>query len=116
GGETAGRVRELARGLQSLESVVEAIAGRDERQDGSGGPGGRAGDEIPLLGRILALAREIERLPPPAGGEVGGGGEAEGFLVRVGELAAGRFDPDVVQAFLVAHRNGGLPGPAVAPG
>jgi HD-GYP domain-containing protein (c-di-GMP phosphodiesterase class II) len=94
--------------LPALEAIAGAVASQDERHDGSGSPRGKLGDEIPILGRILAFAAELGRLPhaagePPPLEEVLG-------LLRTRE---GKFHPDVVQALLLAHRNGRL---ALEPG
>ena len=42
--------------LPKLKAVQAAVASHHEHFDGRGYPGGMSGDEIPLLGRILAIA------------------------------------------------------------
>jgi HD-GYP domain-containing protein (c-di-GMP phosphodiesterase class II) len=91
-----------------LEEVRRAIEFQDARHDGSGSPALR-GDQIPPLGRVLSLAKEIDRLTREGG--------PEGKPLSIGEalqkappLAGAGFHPDVVQAALVAARNGALLG------
>jgi len=47
---------EVLRPLQSLSEVLPAILHHHERNNGTGYPGGLAGEEIPLEARILAVA------------------------------------------------------------
>ena len=50
----------VARRLGLPEATVEAIRGADEQWDGRGHPVGTAGEAIPLLGRIVGLARTVD--------------------------------------------------------
>jgi len=54
------RGAEIALSLGLSERTAEAIRTLDEHWDGRGQPRGLAGDEIPLLGRILCLAQTVE--------------------------------------------------------
>ena len=46
----------LIREVPQLKEVIQAVACHHERYDGTGYPRGLAGDEIPLIGRIIAIA------------------------------------------------------------
>jgi len=48
--------REVVEGIPGMEEVAEWVASHHERIDGRGYPDGRAGAEIPLEARILAVA------------------------------------------------------------
>jgi len=112
GGERALRdllARNGAARLEGMEQIVEAIECQDERHNGSGSPRHRVGDEIPLLGRILSLAKEVDRLGR-SGGPDGRGLPMEEALASIRETAGEAFHPDVIQACLVAERNGILRG------
>ena len=50
----------MARNVGLDEATAEAIAALDEHWDGRGYPAGLAGEQIPLLGRILCLAQTAE--------------------------------------------------------
>jgi HD-GYP domain-containing protein (c-di-GMP phosphodiesterase class II) len=54
------RGAEIARMIGLSDGTAEAIRTLDEHWDGRGQPRGLAGDEIPLLGRILCLAQTVE--------------------------------------------------------
>jgi len=54
------RGAEIALSVGLSERTAEAIRTLDEHWDGRGQPRGLAGDEIPLLGRILCLAQTVE--------------------------------------------------------
>lgn len=70
--------------------LVPVVRHHHERYDGSGFPGGLAGDAIPLLARILAVAEAWQE-------EAGGGRlqSLEAFAQRFG----GDFDPDLRAPF-----------------
>jgi pSer/pThr/pTyr-binding forkhead associated (FHA) protein len=90
-----------------VEPLLDAIACQDERHDGSGKPRGRVADEIPLLGRVLSLAKELDRLTRE-GGEGKTPLDLEQALASLRKDSAEKFHPDVLGACLVAHRNGVL--------
>jgi diguanylate cyclase (GGDEF)-like protein/putative nucleotidyltransferase with HDIG domain len=46
----------MIKNVPYLNDVLDAVAHHHERYDGGGYPHGRAGEEIPLLGRIMAIA------------------------------------------------------------
>jgi diguanylate cyclase (GGDEF)-like protein/putative nucleotidyltransferase with HDIG domain len=46
----------LIREVPELKEVIQAVACHHERYDGTGYPRGLAGDSIPLIGRIIAIA------------------------------------------------------------
>ncbi|MGZ6705932.1 MAG: HD-GYP domain-containing protein [Solirubrobacteraceae bacterium] len=54
------RGAEVARMLDLPEATAAAIRALDERWDGSGFPDGLAGEQIPLLARVLAVAQTAE--------------------------------------------------------
>jgi putative nucleotidyltransferase with HDIG domain len=46
----------LIREVPQLKEVIQAVACHHERYDGTGYPRGLKGDQIPLIGRIIAIA------------------------------------------------------------
>jgi putative two-component system response regulator len=81
-----------------LQMAAVIAGGHHERWDGSGYPAGLAGDGIPLVGRIVAVAdvydalthdRPYKSLWP-----------TEQAIAEIRRAAGGQFDPGVVDAFL----------------
>ena len=54
------RGADVARNVGMDDATAEAIAALDEHWDGRGYPAGAAGEQIPLLGRILCLAQTAD--------------------------------------------------------
>jgi putative nucleotidyltransferase with HDIG domain len=94
---------EMARRLGFLPPVtLEIIRHHHERWDGSGYPDGLAGETIPLLARIFALADVYDALTSerpykPAWGH-------EEALVEIRRQAGRHFDPELARTFLQQQR------------
>lgn len=85
-----------------LNEVLQGVAHHHEHYDGSGYPRGLAGDAIPVLGRILAIAEayaELRQEPPQ-----GPGLTTEQALARLEEGAGTLYDPSLVTEFAAAVR------------
>lgn len=75
-----------------LAAVAAAVRGHHEHFDGTGYPDGLAGDQIPWLARLLAVAAAFADTA-----------ETDTAAVEQIKLASGtQFDPDAVRAFLRA--------------
>ncbi len=88
----------LAGSSSSLLQMAQVIAlTHHERWDGGGYPNGLAGEEIPLPGRIAAVADVFDALTHerPTKRRGGGRGRAE-----IREGFGSQFDPAVVEVFL----------------
>jgi putative nucleotidyltransferase with HDIG domain len=105
------RGADIARMLELPEASAGAIRALDEHWDGTGHPAGLAGEEIPLLGRILCLAQTVEIFTRTTGP----GGAMAMALKRAGRW----FDPALVEALLGFRDDqafwGPLSDPAVVP-
>jgi len=90
---------EICRPLKSFRNVLPIIRHHHERWDGNGYPDGLAGNDIPLLARILQIVDVYDALrtqrPYKAAMRHK---EAEAALRE--EAANGHLDPDLVKAFL----------------
>lgn len=86
--------------IGGLEAVIPAIKHSFERYDGTGVPDGLKGDEIPLLARIIAVARQFALVSKSSGSSI------EAFAHLNDLLQRGWFDPDIVRALGVAYRRG----------
>jgi len=94
------RGADIARMLYLSEETAAAIRSLDEHWDGRGQPDGLAGEEIPLLARILCVAQTVEIF------HAAGGLKA---ARRVAQRRRGRlFDPVVVDALLAISRDRGF--------
>lgn len=94
-------------------SLLPGVKHHHERWDGSGYPDGLKGDEIPLLGRILAVADFLDALSSDRAYRKGAPLDD---VIRMIQDEAGRaFDPTVVEAAVTLHQRSELAQP-VAPG
>lgn len=99
--------RELLRGIPGMEAILPAIEQQNERHDGSGSPEGLSAARIDRLARILGLSLELDQLlyhGGPGGAEL----SVKEALLKIKELADRQFDRQVVNALLIAYRNGKL--------
>ena len=93
--------RMLAGGKTALVRMAETIARtHHERWDGSGYPHGLKGEEIPLAGRIVAVADVFDALTSERPYKRAWGVDAA--VAEIEGLAGKHFDPRVVAAFLAA--------------
>ncbi|HZN56741.1 MAG TPA: HD domain-containing phosphohydrolase [Planctomycetota bacterium] len=99
--------RELLKQMPGLEEILPALECQNERWDGSGSPEGRKGEAIPILGRILGIALELDGnlYHGSAGGEEM---TIKDALLKIRETADRLFDRETVNALLRAYRSGKL--------
>lgn len=91
---------ELLGPIPTFRDVIPAVGGHHERWDGKGYPRGIAGLEIPLMARIMAVADTYDAMTSHRAYR-----SALPHAKAVAELERCRgtqFDPDIVDAFLVA--------------
>jgi excisionase family DNA binding protein len=85
-------------GVVLLETAADIAFSHHERYDGAGYPRGLAGDEIPLAGRIAALADAFDALTTDR--VYRSAGSLEQAVETLRAERGRHFDPDVVDAFL----------------
>jgi diguanylate cyclase (GGDEF)-like protein/putative nucleotidyltransferase with HDIG domain len=86
--------------IQSLEGILRVVLHHHERYDGQGYPAGLAGQDIPVLARVLAVADAFDAMRSHRPYR-----EALSAAAAVEEIRRGRgqqFDPAVADAFLAA--------------
>jgi len=93
------RGEEICRPMQSLAPVLPVIRNHHERWDGSGYPDGLAGEEIPLLARILQVADIYDALTTERPYKPALSTE-ESFAVMEEEVRRGWRDPELVSLFV----------------
>lgn len=106
-------VAEILDPLPGLEDILVAASSHHERWDGSGYPKGLVGEDIPLLGRILAVADVYDAMTADRVYRKGMDREkVRGIIVEGRDK---QFDPQCVDAFLDWYKEtGGVfesPGP-----
>jgi len=94
----------IIKGIPNLEFVLEAVANHHERWDGTGYPYRRAGEEIPLMGRILALSDALAAMTHDRPYRRARTLEAAVLEIRKGNGT--QFDPDLVEPFVAAVTTG----------
>ncbi len=85
---------------KSLRSVPEYVAAHHERLDGSGYPKGLKGDQIPLQGRILAIADVFEALVAKDRPYKKGKTISEALYILGTMKENGKIDPDLFDLFV----------------
>lgn len=92
--------------LHAFRDALPIVRSHHERVDGSGYPDGLAGEAIPWLARILAVADVYDAL---ASDRPYRAGLSQRAVVTIIERDAGtHFDPRVVDALLSIERDGWL--------
>jgi HD-GYP domain-containing protein (c-di-GMP phosphodiesterase class II) len=93
----------------ALEDMGPWVRHHHERLDGGGYPEGRAGEEIPVEARIIAVADRFDRLVSgsPTSGPVG----PEEALSRIDDEAGTALDIGAVAALRALVRRGMVPAP-----
>lgn len=85
--------------IEFLRPALDIVRYHHERWDGRGYPEGLAGEDIPLLARVIAVANAYEGL---TAGEDGPTRSPADALVEIERDVGKRFDSNVVQALISA--------------
>ena len=88
----------IVRGIAQISDAIEPVATHHERYDGTGYPRGLKGDEIPLLGRLLAAVDAYSAMTLDRPYRKALSHEEAKEELRKG--SGSQFDPVVVDAFL----------------
>jgi len=92
--------------IKQLQSIMPAIQYHHEHYDGSGYPEGLAGEEIPLVARIIAVADTYDAIIHERAYHRGmSKSEA---VAEIAEHVGTQFDPHMVEAFAQALDNGDI--------
>ncbi len=87
--------------LPGLAGVARAVRHQYERWDGSGGPHGLRGPDIPVAARLVAVTSALVGLPDPETAPSWAGRRR-----RLAELAGRALDPDLVEHALAVTADG----------
>ncbi|MGC8811902.1 MAG: HD domain-containing phosphohydrolase [bacterium] len=105
------------KGVQLIEPlafpamVISAIRHHHERWDGKGYPDGLAGENIPLLARIISLADSYDAMTTDR--PYREGLSTKKVFEELEKNAGSQFDPQIVSIFLKNCKSRGLPLPAL---
>ena len=93
----------IARRMPGLDFALPGILHHHERWDGAGYPGRLAGENIPLMARIIAIADAYDAMTSDRPHRPG---FDQGAALDIIERAAGhQFDPHLAQLFVEAQRH-----------
>lgn len=98
---------EMIHYLPNMNYVIPAVVSHHERYDGRGYPRGIQGEEIPFLGRILAVCDSFDAMISKRAYK-----EALSVEYAMGELEKNKgtqFDPKVADAFIELIKEGKVP-------
>jgi len=105
------RGEEICRPMKTLKPVLPIIRSHHERWDGEGYPDGLAGDEIPLLARILQVADIYDALTTARSYKQAFSHE-RAVAILAEEAKRGWRDPELVALFSEITRPGSITGDA----
>ncbi len=92
--------------IKPFEKIARWVRHEHERYDGLGYPDGIKGDEIPMPSRIIAVADAYDAMTSDR--HYRKRMSKAMALERIRQSSGTQFDPQVVKAFLEAHRKGNL--------
>lgn len=94
----------LIAGIPVFEPALPYVLFHHERWDGGGYPTGRAGSEIPLDGRLLAVADAFDAMTSlrPYRDRL----SSDEAALEVERCAGSQFDPEIAEIFVDAHAAG----------
>ncbi len=91
------RGHEIAEQVKALRDLAEVIRHHHEHYDGTGYPDGLAGDEIPLLSRVITVADAYDAITSKR--PYRDSRSHEQAMDEILRLRGAQFDPDCVDAF-----------------
>ena len=95
---------EILAPVEALRPILPAIRYHHERWRGGGYPEGLAGEDIPLLARIVGVADTFDALTTQRVYQAPYSGEEAVEIIR--QLSGQGFDPRVADAFFLAYNSG----------
>jgi HD-GYP domain-containing protein (c-di-GMP phosphodiesterase class II) len=96
----------------ALMRVARCVRSTHERYDGGGYPDGLAGEDIPLIARIVAVCDAYDAMVTKR--VYRGARDSAAAITELRDCSGTQFDPDVVEAFVIALRLVEAQGPATA--
>lgn len=95
---------EILEHVKSLRKMLGGVRHHHEKYDGSGYPDGKAGDQIPLAARIIAVADAFDAMTSNRAYRKAL--NIDDAIMELENFSGRQFDPQIVEAFLKAYRSG----------
>ncbi|MFP4058750.1 MAG: HD domain-containing phosphohydrolase [Candidatus Brocadiia bacterium] len=99
---------QMLRKIDGLEDAAQAVEAHLERLDGTGGPKGLIGHQIPRSARIVGLADAFDRRLTAAGEKAEPAQAVKETLMGLNEVVKEKFDPEAFRGLARALRTGAL--------
>ena len=99
---------DMLRRIDGLDTAAAAVASHLERLDGSGGPKGLVGHQIPRSARIVGLADEFARRLAETAGTGQATAAVKQALIGLNHEVPSRYDAEAFNGLVVALRTGVL--------
>lgn len=96
---------DLLQGVRALKDVLPGIRYHHERFDGQGYPDGLAGQDIPLIARVISVADVFEALTSSRSHRASVTEKEAGKVLR--EVSGSQLDPELVNAFIKTYKLNG---------
>ncbi|MEZ5360139.1 MAG: response regulator [Candidatus Zixiibacteriota bacterium] len=96
----------ILEGIDYLEAAIPYILYHHEQFDGTGYPHGLAGDEIPIEGRLLAVADTYDAIVSHR--PYRRGATPERAIDELVKFKGRQFDPDIVDVMVEAYKDGSI--------
>jgi len=99
---------EMLRKIDGMEAVAAGVEAHLERLDGTGGPRGLVGHQIPRAARVVGLADEFVRRLAEAGATGKRSEAVKQVLMTLNTSVPGQYDAEAFNGLVVALRTGTL--------
>ena len=100
--------------IRMLKDIIPGIRNHHETWDGTGYPDGLAGEEIPLVARIIGVADTFDAMTTTRPYQQAM--TLEYVIAKMRSMSGSRFDPRVVDAFIAAVAAGDISPPSQSAG
>jgi HD-GYP domain-containing protein (c-di-GMP phosphodiesterase class II) len=97
---------EILEHVKSLRAMIGGVRNHHENYDGSGYPDRKKGENIPLIGRIIAVADSFDAMTSTRPYRTALSHETA--LKELATYSGRQFDPDIVVAFMEVYKEGNL--------
>lgn len=94
----------ILEGIPSLQGVLPGVLHHHERYDGKGYPSGLAGEEIPLMARIMGIADTFDAMSSTRSYRPAM--PRERVLAEIARCRGSQFDPELAPVFLTLDLDG----------